>query len=154
MPITVGADDVTGLTITTAPSGNRHTAASPQKPARRRPPARRSGSTPRSRASQLQSTVENRPRPSGPGPGGAPLPPFTFRLPIIRGGFSLGVVAPDGWMLKAVEVDNTDMTDRVLDLRGASHDVRVVLTDRVTQLDGTRDGRLAAGTGRGRRGVS
>jgi len=49
-------------------------------------------------------------------------------------------MAPDGWMLKAVEVDNTDMTDRVLNLRGASHDVRVVLTDRVTQLDGSVTG--------------
>jgi len=139
VPITVGPDDVNGFTVTTAPTGTvngrvtTETGAPPPSGTQVRFDAALSGI-------ELQSTVESRPRPSGPGSGGAPLPPFTFRLPIIRGGFSLGVVAPDGWMLKAAEVDNTDMTDRVLDLRGASHDVRVVLTDRVTQLDGSVTG--------------
>jgi hypothetical protein len=136
LPITVGTDDLTGVTVTTAPAGvvsgrvTTETGAPPPAGTQVRFDAALSGI-------ELQATVDGQTRPRGPGTGGAPLPPYGFRLPIIRGGFSLGVVAPDGWMLKAVEVDDTDMTDRMLDLRGAAHSVRVVLTDRVTQLDGT-----------------
>ena len=136
VPISVGTDDLTGLTVTTAPAGTVNgrvttdTGAPPPAGTQVRFDAALSGI-------ELQATVDGQTRPRGPGAGGAPLPPYAFRLPIIRGGFSLGVATAEGWMLKAVEVDGTDMTDRILDLRGSAHDVRVVLTDRVTQLDGT-----------------
>ena len=45
---------------------------------------------------------------------------------------------PDNWAIKAIMLDNTDVTDRVIDLstdQGTT--IRVVLTDRVTELAGS-----------------
>jgi hypothetical protein len=45
---------------------------------------------------------------------------------------------PEGWALKAMLVDGADMTDQPVDLRNGRHvNVRFVLTDRVTTVNGT-----------------
>jgi hypothetical protein len=45
---------------------------------------------------------------------------------------------PEGWALKAMMVDGADMTDQPVDLRsGRNVNVRFVLTDRVTTVNGT-----------------
>ena len=45
---------------------------------------------------------------------------------------------PEGWAMKAMMVDGTDMTDQPVDLRNGRHvNVRFVLTDRVTTVNGT-----------------
>src|SRR5262249_26548876 len=47
---------------------------------------------------------------------------------------------PPGWMMKAIRLDGTDITDAVLPLGAADQSVsgvEVVLTDRVTQVGGT-----------------
>jgi hypothetical protein len=45
---------------------------------------------------------------------------------------------PDNWAIKAIMLDNTDVTDRAIDLsRDRGSTIRVVLTDRVTELAGS-----------------
>ena len=87
----------------------------------------------------MASTVDGQGqgRVGGPGRGGPPLAPYSFRLPIMQGGFNLSVVPPEGWMLKSIQVGDADFTDRPADLRGAAQEAVVTLTDRVTRLDGT-----------------
>jgi len=46
------------------------------------------------------------------------------------GQLALSVETPRGWMLKQVELDGRDITDRFFDLRGPSPNVRVRLTHR------------------------
>jgi len=52
-------------------------------------------------------------------------------------GISITVTPPDGWMLKSIDVDGDDVTDRPVVLRGGpTHEARVTLTERVTQVTG------------------
>jgi hypothetical protein len=45
---------------------------------------------------------------------------------------------PDNWAIKAIMLDNTDVTDRAIDLaKDQGTTIRVVLTDRVTELAGS-----------------
>jgi hypothetical protein len=44
---------------------------------------------------------------------------------------------PDDWAVKAMLTDGTDVTDSPIIVRGGSTSVRVVLTDRVTEVSGT-----------------
>jgi hypothetical protein len=69
----------------------------------------------------------------------------TFRVPGMQGQLALFVETPRGWMLKQVEIDGRDITDRFFDLRGPSPNLRVTLTDRVTRVSGVvRSGGRAA----------
>jgi protocatechuate 3,4-dioxygenase beta subunit len=135
LPVSIGPEDVTGLTITTAPGGaiagvvTTESGAPPPDGVQIRFEATTGGM-------EFESTVEGRSRPGGPGRGGA-LPPYSFRLPVTSGGFHLGVTVPQGWMLKTIEIGGSDMTDKPIEVRGGNTDARVVLTDRVTQLDGS-----------------
>ncbi|HZI80956.1 MAG TPA: hypothetical protein VFD69_15650, partial [Vicinamibacterales bacterium] len=76
-------------------------------------------------------------------PGGG----VTFRVPGMLGQLALTVDTPRGWMLKQVELDGRDITDRLFELRGSSPDVRVTLTNRLTRVSGTvrSGGRAASG---------
>ena len=68
-----------------------------------------------------------------------------FRVPGMQGQLALTVEPPRGWMLKQVELEGRDITDRFFDLRGPSPNVRVTLTDRVTRVSGAvRSGGRAA----------
>jgi hypothetical protein len=69
----------------------------------------------------------------------------TFRVPGMLGQLALTVETPRGWMLKQVELDGRDITDRFFELRGPSPNFRVTLTDRVTRVSGVvRSGSRAA----------
>ena len=69
----------------------------------------------------------------------------TFRVPGMQGQLALTVETPPGWMLKQVDLDGRDITDRFFELRGASPSFRVTLTDRVTRVSGVvRSGSRAA----------
>jgi hypothetical protein len=62
---------------------------------------------------------------------------------------------PDDWAVKAMLADGTDVTDTPITVRGDTTAVRVVLTDRVTELGGTvlpdsRDARDATSDSRER----
>jgi hypothetical protein len=73
--------------------------------------------------------------------------PVGFRVPGMQGQMALSMETSRGWMLKQVEMDGRDITDRFFDLRGPSPNVRVTLTDRVTRVSGMvrSGGRAAAG---------
>lgn len=136
--VTVGTDDVTGLTITTAPVGNvtgRVTTESGGPP----PAGTQVRFESTTGGMSMSSTVDGQGqgRVGGPGRGGRPLPPYSFRLPIMQGGFNVTVVPPNGWMLKSIDVGDVDITNGPADLGGAAHEAIVTLTDRVTRLDGT-----------------
>ena len=62
----------------------------------------------------------------------------TFSVPHVFGRTRFQVTLPDGWMLKAVVHDGRDITDAVLELasRQELRDVEVIITDRVTLVDG------------------
>ena len=69
----------------------------------------------------------------------------TFRVPGMLGQLALSVETPRGWMLKQVELDGRDITDRFFELRGPSPHFRVTLTDRITRVSGVvRSGSRAA----------
>jgi hypothetical protein len=61
-----------------------------------------------------------------------------FELIVPSGPFRLNVDAPEGWMVKAINVNGIDALDARVDLRGEQAvPMRVVLTDRLTELNGT-----------------
>jgi hypothetical protein len=43
---------------------------------------------------------------------------------------------PEGWAVKALMVDGTDVTDQPINIKGGTTTVRVVLTNRVTEVSG------------------
>jgi hypothetical protein len=50
---------------------------------------------------------------------------------------------PDGWTVSGIFVDDKDVTDETIDLKGGGGTVRIVMTDRLTSVSGTvqsRDG--------------
>jgi hypothetical protein len=137
LPLIVGPEGVSGLTVTTI----------------RTPPI--VGTVVADSATPLPGTpiaIEVREPTSGAeftmtarradAPGGA----VTFRLPGMLGQLALTADAPRGWMLKQIELDGRDVTDRLVELRGSSPDVRVTLTNRITRVSGTvRSGARGAG---------
>jgi len=64
----------------------------------------------------------------------------TFKLAGAFGkGYIRTLVLPSGWAIKSVTVDGEDVTDVAIDLtsRAALNDIRVVLTDKLSDLSGT-----------------
>ena len=70
-----------------------------------------------------------------------------IRLAGLFGPTRLRVVnLPDDWMVESIVIDGTDVTDAPIDFRGGNVEARVVLTDRITEVNGViaaqfRDGR-------------
>jgi hypothetical protein len=65
-----------------------------------------------------------------------------FRLAGMSGAVNLQIQGvPEDWMVKSILADGTDVTDEGLDLNGDTVAVRVVLTDRITSVTGTVQGR-------------
>jgi hypothetical protein len=59
-------------------------------------------------------------------------------MTVPAGSFYLTADIPDRWALKAIVVDNTDLTDAPVDLKGRQDvPVRLVLTDKLTEVTGT-----------------
>jgi hypothetical protein len=48
---------------------------------------------------------------------------------------------PDGWAVKALLLDGDDVTDDTIDMSGASATLRIVMTDRLTTVNGAIDSR-------------
>jgi len=69
-----------------------------------------------------------------------------FQLAGMTGPFHLEVEnVPDGWAVKSLLLDGTDVTDEPIELNGEGT-IRIVLTDRVTLVGGTIQSRSAAAT--------
>ena len=125
LPLTVGSQNLTSVVVTTARGATiRGTVA-----------AESGGALP---ASGVQVTAQ----PTGLVPAGgsrqARAAQNAFEITGLVGAYLLRVAgAPDGWMVKSVTVNGTDVTDRPLELRGTEQvTARVLLTDRVTELRG------------------
>ena len=71
----------------------------------------------------------------------------TFRVLGFNGRAYLQVGGlPDGWAVKSITVDGDDVTNQPIDLStGRNRNVRIVLTDRVTEVTGSVDGATGAG---------
>jgi hypothetical protein len=60
-----------------------------------------------------------------------------FQMVAMAGALRVDVGVPEGWTLKALLLDGRDVTDEIIDLRGADATLRVVLSDRLSPLAGT-----------------
>lgn len=63
----------------------------------------------------------------------------SFSLPMLSGGrYAFDISMGDSWMLKSLEVDGKDVTDRIVDLRdaGATASMRVTITNFVGEISG------------------
>jgi hypothetical protein len=132
MPLNVGNDDLTGLTVVTAKgatlSGTIVTAE---------------GSSSQLNISSIQVVAQNV-RPGLPGPfnvnrNGRPTSDGTFQMTGLTGQRVLRLNGlPSGWMLESVRIGTADVTDRALEFRGNERldDVRIVVTDRVPEVSG------------------
>jgi hypothetical protein len=125
MPITIGGDDVTGVTLVTGRGGTVRGTFAPDAGAAR--------PLPRGLGVNARSTRT-----------GMTISPSTvsgnrFEVSGLTGPFRLEVGGvPAGWALKSITVDNIDVTDRTIELiAGQEAIARVVLTDRVTSLRGS-----------------
>jgi hypothetical protein len=124
IPLTVYGDDVSGLTVVTMRPGTM-------------------------RGSVVADTGVTRPLPSGLSIVArsarmsneatfADIERGAFRLTVPPGPIRLFVDPPDGWMVKTMSANNVDVTDGVVDIAGQQDvPVRVVLTDRISELTGT-----------------
>jgi hypothetical protein len=123
MPLVVYGDDVSGVTLVTAKPGTMNGSIVADAGVARRLPAN-------------VSIVARSTRASGQSTFAEPTD-NVFSLAAPTGPFRLFAEPPDGWMVKAILVSDADVTDGVLDLRGQQDiPVRVVLTDRVSEVSG------------------
>jgi hypothetical protein len=131
LPLVIGSEDVTGVTLVVGPGGTMV-------------------------GMFVRDAGVTRPLPAGLGVttrqlrgGGAmrSTGAATFRLAGLSSPFFLDVDGlPDSWTVKAVLVDDADVTDTAIDLRhGQSAVARVVLTDRVTDVIGVVSSQLSSG---------
>jgi hypothetical protein len=125
LPLTVGFDDVLGLTLVTSPAATiKGTFAA--DPGTSRPIPRGLGVTARSY------------RTGGPTTAGT-VTGSSFEIAGPGGPFFLEVHdVPPGWMVKSIEIAGLDATDAPVDLRSQLNaTARVLLTDRVGEVGGT-----------------
>jgi hypothetical protein len=133
MPLVVGSGDITGLTLVSARAGTLTATFDADAGITR--------SLPRA---ELQAV--------GAANHGALMNDTTtlngvrqFRLAGLAGPTRFRVTGlPDDWMVKAIMVDGTDVTDVPINIRGGNVDARVILTDRVTEVSGIVPPRAAA----------
>jgi hypothetical protein len=125
MPVTVGGADITGLTVVTGPGGTIEGSFVAD-----------SGVV-RSLPTGLRVSMQTL------SPGGPSMMNMsgnnTFRLMGANGAVHLVVgELPDDWTVKAIMVDGVDMIDKPIDMKGGrASNVRIVLTDRITEVIGT-----------------
>jgi hypothetical protein len=134
-PITVGGDDVSGVTLAMT-TGVTLAGTIVAEPGMTLP-------------SPLRVEITAHP-PAGFGRNPATIQisrntrqPMTFQLAGMFWSVTLGVTLPDGLMLSAIEADGVDVTDKPIELRGSTPDIRIVLTTRVTEVNGVvaKDGK-------------
>ncbi len=129
-PIVIAGSDVGGLTLTLSAGGTI------------------SGTL-------VRDAGASRPLPGGLGVsvsgGGMSMrnngPTGTFRLIGVAGPVRLSVEGlPDDWMVTSIVADDTDVTDSPIELtNGQDMTVRIVLTDRITEVSGTVSSRTPPG---------
>lgn len=133
IPLTVGFDDVTGLTLVTAPAASiRGTFVADAGVTRPLP--------------QGIGVTAHSYRTGGPTTAGT-VSGRTFEIAGPGGPFFLEFHdVPPGWMVKRIEIAGLDATDAPVDLRSQQDaSARIVLTDRLTEVSGTLGDRGAAG---------
>jgi hypothetical protein len=122
LPLVVGDADLTGLTVTTGSGGTIEGTF-----------VRDAGVT-----QPLPTDLRIESRAVIGGAARMNQGPSTFRLMGLTVPVRLEASLPDGWAVKAILVDGEDMTDQPIEVRnGRTASVRIVLTDRVTEVTGT-----------------
>ncbi len=129
LPITVGSEDLVGVNLVASRGGTATGAVVMEQ-----------GSTGTLRMSGVQVFAQPD-RFDGPMFGAPPRrvdDDGSFVVTGLNGRRTFRVNAPTGWMLKAVLLDGTDITDTPLEFKGGEQvtGLQVVLTDRVTQVTG------------------
>ncbi len=134
MDLTVGTDDVTGLTLVTAAAASITGSVTSD-----------TGEPMDFRASQLQVSARSASPDTAAGPGFGPgAPPgrigddWTFALRNITDPVLIRATAPQGWTLKAVVAGGQDVTDTPVEVPAGQtlSGVQVVLTKKVSALSG------------------
>ncbi len=131
LPLVVGSEDVTGITLVVSPGGSMVGTF-----------VRDAGVV---QPLPVGLGVSTRPVRAGGGSmhsrGGA-----SFRIAGLSTPFFLQVDGlPDGWAVKAIIVDDADVTDTAIDLRHRQNaSARIVLTDRLTDVSGVLSSRSAS----------
>jgi hypothetical protein len=128
LPVTVNGD-VAGLTVATTPGGTATVTVVADQGVTGPLPAPRISVRAADGRSDSMAIMHN-------GSNGVRDAQLTLSLP---GPSLLSVEGlPDNWAIKSIMLDDTDVTDRPIDLSTSrSTAIRVVLTDRVTELAGT-----------------
>lgn len=129
MPIVVAGEDVTGLTLVTRPGGtlNGRFVADPDVVS----------PLPTGLRLTMSAALTGGMTMTGGSPPHLTEPSGEFRLRTMAGPFHFQVEAvPEDWAVKAILLNETDVTDDTIDLKGETANVRIVLTDRVTSLSG------------------
>ena len=127
MPITVGTEDLAGLSVATGKGGSVRGTVIADNNAK-------------VQTTNIQVTVQ----PLRPGPGafvprGQVSAAGTFDLTGLIGSHVLRVDRlPSGWVVKSIHANGKDITDGAIDFRGSEQlNVQVVLTNRISELSGT-----------------
>jgi hypothetical protein len=124
IPLVVGNDDVTGLTLVTGTGGTLTGTFVRDAGVVRALPANLGVEARGTRSGGMWLRMR-----SGSG----------FTVTGMTGPFHLEIEGlPEGWAVKAITVDGNDVTDSPIDLKGAQNaTAQIVLTDRVTEVTGT-----------------
>jgi hypothetical protein len=132
MDLTVGRDDLDGVTLVMAPAGYLSGAVITDTGA----PLPASGVQVATRPASPDATPIG---PGGGGPGGRVSAEGYFEVGNITEPRVIRVTAPQGWTLKAVLLNNQDITDVPLDVPPGQHvtGVKVVLTQKSGTISGT-----------------
>lgn len=129
MDLTVGAEDVEGLTLVTSPGANVNGAVVTD-----------TGEPFDFRPQQLQVAA----RAANPDSGGGPMPParvgddWSFQLRNINDAVLVRTNVPQGWTLKAVTLNGQDITDVPMEFPTGQNvsGMQLVLTKKVSALSG------------------
>jgi hypothetical protein len=133
MPIVVTGEDVTGLTLVTRPGGTLN--------GRFVADAGVAGSLPAGLRLTMRSSHAGGMEMTG-GVGDRE----EFLLRAMAGPFHFQVEGvPEDWAVQAILLNDTDVTDETIDLKGETANVRVVMTDRLTSLSGRVQSREGTG---------
>jgi hypothetical protein len=124
VPLTVYGDDVSGITLVTAPPATIAGSIALEDGIRGRPPAD-------------VSVVARSIRAGGEATFSEPMN-NAFQLTAPVGPFRLFVEPPAGWVVRSIVIGDADATDTAIDLRG-QRDVpaRIVLSNRISGISGT-----------------
>ena len=128
LPLTVGQDDITGLTVTTSRGGAVAGTIV----------AERGTGTLQANGIVVQAQ-SLRPAPGLGGRNAQANASGAFSLNGLVGPQVIRVDrVPQDWMVKSIEISGTDVTDRPLEFRGNERvtDARITLTNRITEING------------------